>query len=117
MPTTHTIVISLTNGDFTYAPSTLNAKRKQKVTWTSTVGAFAVTFQDQSPFPDISYSSQPDGLGNHVIDAVKIRNNADGHNHYAVALVLMIDVPEGEPIARVMLDSGCPDIVVSGSEG
>ena len=117
MATTHTIVISVTNGNFTYDPSTLNAKRKQKVTWTSTDGAFAVTFQDQSPFPDISYSSHPDGEGNHVIDPVKIRNNADGHNHYAVALVLMIEVPDADPIARVILDSGCPDIVVSGSEG
>jgi hypothetical protein len=116
MATTHTIVITLINGDFTYKPSTLNAKRNQKVTWTSKKGAFAVTFQDQSPFPNISYSSHPDGQGNHVIDPVKIRSNADGHNHYAVALVLMIQVPGGDPIARVKLDSGCPDIVVSGTE-
>ena len=105
-------------GDFTYTPSTVHVKRGDTVCWISGKGAFAVSFMDQTPFLGVSFSSIENERGEHVIEALKIRDNAIGHHHYAVAQVVP-GPPKGaggEPTIRVVLDSGCPDIVVSGDD-
>jgi plastocyanin len=113
---THTITITMSDGDFTYSPSALHAKIGETVSFTSgTLGPFAVSFIDETPFLEVTFSSQQNAAGQHCIEARQIQENTIGHHHYAVAVAQLS--PQGpdnrqEP-PTVFLDSGCPDIVVS----
>jgi plastocyanin len=111
----HTITITINNGDFTYSPSALHAKIGETVSWTSgTLGPFAVSFMDQTPFLEVTLKSQQNAAGQHCIEAQQIQENTIGHHHYAVALAqLFVPGPDLPMTASVFLDSGCPDIVVS----
>lgn len=112
--TTHTITIKIEDsGDFTYCPSTLHAKTGDTVIWTSSVGPFAVSFMVRTPFPAVTFNSQPDTYGGHCIVATQVRQTAIGHNLYAVALAQLSQGSDGTVSAKVFLDAGCPDIVVS----
>lgn len=111
----HTITITVdSEGDFTYSPSTLHAKFAETVSWTSgTLGPFAVSFTDSTPFPLVTLSSYKNAAGQYVIDPQQIQENTIGHHHYAVAVARISSGPDIPPTATVYLDSGCPDIVVS----
>jgi plastocyanin len=111
----HTITITVTDGDFTYSPSTLHAKIGDTVSWTSgPLGPFAVSFMDSTPFLNVTFSSRPSNTGNHCIEALQIQENTIGHHHYAVALAqASVPGPSMPASTTVLLDSGCPDIVVS----
>jgi plastocyanin len=115
MPAKHKITITVSNGDFTYNPSTLHAKIGETVTWTSgTLGPFAVSFMDATPFLQVTLQSQQNGQGEHCIEAQQVQENTIGHHHYAVALAQLSPPGPDLPVsACVFLDSGCPDIVVS----
>jgi plastocyanin len=118
MGNAHQITISAdANGNFTYSPSTLNARIGDTVSWSSEKGPFGISFMDQTPFQKVSYSSKENEQKQHHIDPVQIKQNTIGHHHYAVAVA--IAGPPGpleRPTTQIMLDSGCPDIVVSGSD-
>jgi len=113
--TPHTVTITVNNdGDFTYSPSTLHAKVVDTVSWTSgTLGPFAISFMDSTPFPVVSLSSHKNGKGEHVIDPQQIQEDTVGHHHYAVAVAHTTSGPDVAMSTTVFLDSGCPDIVVS----
>ena len=111
---THQITITMTGSDFTYSPSTLNAKIGHKVTWTSgTLGPFAISFTDQTPFLEVTFSSERNSLGEHIIEARQIQESRIGHHHYAVSLAVSGQQNDSIAFASVYLDSGCPDIIVS----
>jgi len=111
----HRITITVdSDGDFTYSPSTLHAKLADTVSWTSgALGPFAISFTDSTPFPIVTLSSYKNAMGEHVIDPQQIQEDTIGHHHYAVAVAQITEGPNLPMSAKVYLDSGCPDIVVS----
>jgi plastocyanin len=98
-------------GGFTYSPSTLNVASGDEVSWSSTLGPFAVSFKYATPLPVVTLSSEPDDAGKHAIKARKIRKSAVGHHQYVVALA-----KTDGPATIVLLDAGCADVVVSNDD-
>ena len=101
------------DGTFTYIPSTLRVRQGDEVYWTTEdQGPFAISFNDATPFEDaVTLSSHADEDGNNVTDTKSIAAGKVGHHHYSVAIALS---PNNQPAEnKVVLDSGCPDIVVS----
>ena len=114
-----TRVITITTdgaGSFTYTPSTLKVKHGEKIRWTTgTLGPFAISFNDSTPFEDdVTVSSEVDSNGNNITPKREIAEGKVGHHHYSVAIAI---IPPDRPVSvdrvHVALDSGCPDIVVS----
>ena len=50
-------------GGFTYSPSTLNVASGDEVSWSSTLGPFAVSFRDATPLPVVTVSSTAEQRG------------------------------------------------------
>ncbi len=118
---THKIRIDMDNqGNMTYSPSTLQAKTGHIVNWTSgTLGQFAVSFTDQTPFSEVTFSSKKSATGEYYTDDKQILKNTIGHHHYAVAVAKVAvsqDAGKTADSVTVFLDSGCPDIVVSSDQ-
>jgi hypothetical protein len=108
------ITISLSGCDFVYNPSTVHAKIGQHITWTSgTLGPFAVSFTDRTPFLEVTLSSFKNSEGHHVIDPRQIQENRLGHHHYAVSLAVGSGQSDSRSESTILLDAGCPDIIIS----
>lgn len=105
---THVVTISKRNDGFSYDPSTVYVKPGDLIRWNCHDGAFGLSFLKKSPFARMTFSSQSDGEMNFV-SPKPVRNEAPlGHYHYAVALAMT-----NRAGTTVVMDSGCPDIVVS----
>jgi hypothetical protein len=108
------ITISLSGCNFVYSPSTVHAKVGQSITWTSgTLGPFAVSFTDSTPFLEVTLSSYKNSGGQHVIDPRQIQENRLGHHHYAVSLAAASGISDSFSDSKIHLDAGCPDIIIS----
>ena len=116
-----TRVITITtdgDGNFTYDPSTLKVRHGDQVQWTTgTLGPFAISFNDSTPFyDDVTVSSEVDSDGNNITPEKEIAKGKVGHHHYSVAIAMIPATPDklvSADLVTVALDSGCPDIVVS----
>ncbi|MGH9660429.1 MAG: hypothetical protein ACRD96_17900 [Bryobacteraceae bacterium] len=92
--------------DPTFAPSSARVVREQKVQWQSTVGPFSVQFVT-TPFDQVIFYSQPPSGGVHQTIAVPVQAGAAITTyHYAAAVTKE---------TKVVLDAGCPEIIVTGS--
>ena len=99
-------------GSFTYDPSTVYVRDSESIQWTSgKLGPFAISFNDFTPFDEVTVYSETDDNGNNVTPPQEIVEGRVGHHHYSVAIALLPRA--ADETVKVALDSGCPDIVVS----
>jgi plastocyanin len=96
--------------NFTFSPSRLHVNRGDAVHWVSQDGPFAVEFVADTPGDRMCASGHAPGSGEWVSDTMEIRGDARGRYHYAAAVSL--PARSGDEYARVVLDAGCPEIIV-----
>ena len=96
------ISVDTNTRSFTYQPSTTRAKPGQTIQWTSSQGAFALAFIEQTPFQSIDLYSAPND-DSHATGENAVRADARGHHHYGSSIVV-----DGQ----IFVDVGCPDIVI-----
>jgi hypothetical protein len=119
MPTNHTIQINVNidekgNANFSYWPAVQRVYDDDTVQWASRDGLFAIQFKDDTPVEKLdARACRVEGRdGDHDKDdrpvfatqPVRLRDDARGHYHYAVAIVVN---------NAVYLDSACPEIVAN----
>jgi plastocyanin len=97
------IVVLNSAGDMAYGASVQHASSGDTITWSSTTGAFTITFQGNSPLNEgLQLHSSPGTSGNTVSGQVKT-GASPGVYYYSVAAMYS---------GQIYTDPGCPEIVV-----
>jgi plastocyanin len=90
------------NGNPVYRPAVLRARIGEKVQWRFRGGAFAVLFR-HTPFEYAGF-----GTGH---DSGEVKGPY-GVYSYAVALVPIMEAEGKQKVGKIVLDSGCPEIII-----
>ncbi|HYV64955.1 MAG TPA: hypothetical protein VE964_01850 [Myxococcales bacterium] len=99
----HTVDFEIdSNGNPVYRPAVLRASRGDKVQWKFRGGAFAVLFR-LTPFDYAEF-----GSGNDTGQVI----GSPGVYPYAVALVPIVKADDQQKVGKIVLDAGCPEIII-----
>jgi hypothetical protein len=101
----HVIEMEITDdGDIAYRPAVLHAKEGEKIGWEYRNGLFGLVFPNGTPFDRVEFNSS------HSWDTVLMGRR--GVFRYSVALVPTRGKDKKTVSGNLVLDAGCPEIII-----